>query len=72
MMCRMEEWDGGGGWGDGGDVIPGPGRTHSQSPLPPDSPQLVVCVALLVGTELGQDHLEDPHEDQQVDLAAGT
>lgn len=32
------------------------------------SPQLVVGVALLVGAQLGQDHLEDPHEDQQVDL----
>lgn len=37
----------------------------------PGPPQLVVGVALLVGPELGQDHLEDPHEDEQVDLGGG-
>lgn len=37
----------------------------------PGTPEFVVGVALLVGPELGQDHLEDPHEDEQVDLGGG-
>jgi len=68
MMCGTEEWDGGGrevAWPQDG------GGPPTSRPLPPGSPQLVVRVALLVGTELGQDHLEDPHEDQQVDLGRG-
>lgn len=54
------------GRGCGGGVIP-----LAQTCPAPGPPQLVVGVALLVGPELGQDHLEDPHEDEQVDLGGG-
>lgn len=36
------------------------------------SPELVVSVALLVCPQLSQDHLENPHEDQQINLEEGT
>lgn len=48
------------------------GGPRTGQPLPPGSPQLVIRITLLVSTEFGQDHLEDPHEDQQVDLGGET